>query len=67
MLFGLPMLFVRSSFNVNDETYGLSLLLLGHDSLNFDINEENSEHIYMEFDARGGFRDTSIIDWRERT
>lgn len=40
---------------VNDEHYGLSMLLLGHDPRNFNIDASNPEHIYMEFDARGGY------------
>lgn len=39
---------------VNDEHYGISMLLLGHDPRNFNIDKENPEHVYMEFDARGG-------------
>lgn len=39
---------------VNDEHYGISLLLMGHDRRNFNIDKENPNHIYMEFDARGG-------------
>lgn len=39
---------------VNDEHYGISMLLLGHDPRNFNIDYDNLEHIYMEFDARGG-------------
>lgn len=42
---------------VNGEHYGLSLLLLGHDPRNFNINTANPRHIYMEFDARGGYTD----------
>lgn len=39
---------------VNDEHYGLSMLLLGHDPRNFNIDTNNPKHVYMEFDARGG-------------
>lgn len=39
---------------VNDEHYGLSLLLLGHEPRNFNLDKENPKHVYMEFDARGG-------------
>lgn len=39
---------------VNDEHYGISVLLLGHDPENFNIDKDNSQHVYMEFDARGG-------------
>ncbi|HZK18344.1 MAG TPA: CotH kinase family protein [Clostridia bacterium] len=40
---------------VNGEHYGISMLLLGHDPRNFNIDKDNPEHIYMEFDARGGY------------
>lgn len=40
---------------VNDEHYGISMLLLGHDSRNFNIDKSNPKHVYMEFDARGGY------------
>jgi hypothetical protein len=46
---------------VNDEHYGISILLLGHDPRNFNINENNTKHIYLEFDARGGY--TSSKTW----
>lgn len=39
---------------INDKHYGISMLLLGHEPDNFNINKNNPEHIYMEFDARGG-------------
>lgn len=39
---------------VNDEHYGISMLLLGHDPRNFNIDKSNPNHIYMEFDLRGG-------------
>lgn len=42
---------------VDGEHYGLSLLLLGHDPGNFNIDTANPKHIYMEFDARGGYTD----------
>lgn len=48
---------------VNDEHYGLALILLGHDPSNFNIDEDNPEHIYMEFDARGGY--TEIKTWEK--
>lgn len=48
---------------VNDEHYGLSMLLLGHDPLNFNIDKNNPKHIYMEFDARGGY--TLVKTWEK--
>lgn len=39
---------------MDEEHYGLSMLLLGHEPDNFNIDQDNPEHIYMEFDARGG-------------
>lgn len=43
-----------SRIKVNDEHYGISILVLGHDPENFNIDTKNPKHIYMEFDARGG-------------
>ena len=57
---GFPNLYT-SKVKVNDEFYGLSNLTLGHDLNNFNIDEENPEHIYMEFDARFGY--TPVKDW----
>lgn len=48
---------------VNGEHYGLSILLLGHDPDNFNIDTNNPNHLYMEFDARGG--DESIGGWQK--
>lgn len=42
---------------VNGEHYGISMLILGHDPRNFNIDKNNPEHVYMEFDARGGYTD----------
>lgn len=50
-----------SLVTVNNEHYGIALLLLGHDPLNFNIDKNNPEHIYMAFDARGGY--TTVKDW----
>ena len=47
-----------SVIKVNDEHYGISMLLLGHDPRNFNIDKNNPKHVYMEFDARGGYVDT---------
>lgn len=47
-----------SLVKVNDEHYGISILLLGHDPRNFNIDKNNPNHIYMEFDARGGYTPT---------
>lgn len=43
---------------VNGEHYGISILLLGHDPENFNIDKDNPKHIYLEFDARGGYTKT---------
>lgn len=43
-----------AQIKVNGEHYGISILLLGHEPRNFNINTDNPKHIYMEFDARGG-------------
>lgn len=43
---------------VNDEHYGISMLLLGHDPRNFNIDKDNPKHVYMEFDARHGYTKT---------
>lgn len=40
---------------VDGEHYGLSLLILGHDPANFNIDVTDPKHVYMEFDARGGY------------
>lgn len=40
---------------INGEHYGLTTLLLGHDIDNFNIDKNNSNHLYFEFDARGGY------------
>lgn len=47
---------------VNGEHYGLSMLLLGHDPRNFNIEKNNPEHVYMGFDARGGYTDKTTWD-----
>ncbi len=39
---------------VNNRFYGLSILTLGHDPDNFNIDKNNPNHVYMEFDARYG-------------
>ncbi|NLN83448.1 MAG: hypothetical protein GX138_03700 [Firmicutes bacterium] len=39
---------------MDDQHYGLALLLLGHDPDNFNIDKNNPNHIYMEFDAQHG-------------
>lgn len=44
-----------ANIKVNDEHYGISMLILGHDPRNFNIDENNPKHIYMEFDARFGY------------
>lgn len=40
--------------NVNEEHYGISTLILGHDPNNFNIDKNNDKHVYMEFDGRLG-------------
>ncbi len=50
---------------VNGEHYGISILLLGHDPRNFNIDKANPKHIYMEFDARGGY--TEVKTWEKFT
>ncbi len=48
---------------INNEHYGLSMLILGHDPANFNIDKDNLNHVYMEFDARGGY--TDIKTWEK--
>ena len=48
---------------VNDEHYGITMLVLGHDPDNFNIDKGNPKHIYLEFDARGGY--TSTKTWNK--
>lgn len=48
--------------NVDKEHYGLSVLLMGHEPDNFNIDINNPQHIYMEFDARGGYTSTKTWD-----
>lgn len=50
---GFPYHYI-SEVKVNGEHYGISLLLLGHDPNNFNIDSTNPNHMYFEFDARGG-------------
>ena len=46
---------------VNGNHYGISLVILGHDPRNFNIDKDNPKHMYMEFDARFGY--TSVKTW----
>lgn len=48
---------------VNDRHYGISMLILGHEPDNFNINKDNPKHVYMEFDARGG--EDSTKSWEK--
>lgn len=48
---------------VNGEHYGVSMLLLGHDPQNYNIDAANPKHIYMGFDARGGY--TAVKTWKK--
>lgn len=50
---------------VNNAHYGIHILLLGHDPKNFNIDSNNSKHVYMEFDARGGY--TPLKTWEKFT
>lgn len=50
-----------SVLTVNGEHYGTSILMLGHDEENFNIDKSNPTHIYMTFDARGGY--TPVKTW----
>lgn len=48
---------------INDRHYGISMLILGHEPDNFNIDKNNPEHVYMEFDARGG--EDSTKSWEK--
>lgn len=48
---------------IDGEHYGIVMLLLGHEPQNFNIDENKEEHLYMEFDARGGY--TDIKTWEK--
>lgn len=39
---------------INGEFYGLAMLIMGHEPDNFNIDKNNPQHLYFEFDARGG-------------
>lgn len=43
------------NIKVNGMHYGIHMLLLGHDPKNFNIDYNNPNHLYMEFDARYGY------------
>ncbi len=53
---GFPKAYV-GRIKINDEYYGITTLLLGHDPDNFNIDKENSKNMYLEFDARFGYTD----------
>lgn len=48
---------------VNEEHYGLAILMLGHDPNNFNLDQENPLHAYIEFDARHGY--TDVKTWEK--
>lgn len=48
---------------MDGEHYGIVMLLLGHEPQNFNIDENKEEHLYMEFDARGGY--TDVKTWEK--
>lgn len=50
---------------INGDHYGLAMLTLGHDPRNFNIQKDKLNHLYMEFDARGGY--TSTKTWEKFT
>lgn len=63
---------VTSQIQVDGDHYGISTLTLGHDYVNFNVNPNNPQHLFFEFDARGGgtlektwdkFRSTGIDNW----
>ncbi|HZJ87369.1 MAG TPA: CotH kinase family protein, partial [Erysipelothrix sp.] len=54
-----------SVVNVDGEHYGLAIFMMGHELDNFNIDKNNPEHVYMEFDARGGY--TKIKTWDKFT
>lgn len=58
---GSPYIF-QGLVNINDEHYGLTNILLGHDQKNFNIDKDDN-HLYFEFDARGGY--TSTKTWEK--
>ena len=51
---GFPMPY-PTQIQMDGEHYGLSMLLQGHEERNFNIDKNNPEHLYMEFDARGAY------------
>ncbi len=57
---GFPFVFM-AIVNVNEEHYGISTLIVGHNLNNFNIDKKNDKHVYMEFDARYGY--TSAKSW----
>lgn len=48
--------------NVNEQHYGITTLILGHDINNFNIDKNNKDHLYFEFDARGGYTPTKTYE-----
>lgn len=59
---GFPEIYT-ARVKVNEEHYGISNLILGHDPDNFNIDKDNPKHIYMEFDARFGY--TKVKTWEK--
>lgn len=47
---------------IDGEHYGISMWIIGHDPKNFNIDKDNPNHIYMAFDARGGYTPKKIWD-----
>lgn len=47
---------------INEEHYGLSVLLSGRDPRNYNIDSNNETHIMLEFDGRGGYTDVKTWD-----
>ncbi len=53
-----------SQVNIDGEFYGLHILMLGHDPDNFNIDKNNAEHLYFDFDSRPSGLDLSTYpDW----
>lgn len=51
---------------INGEHYGIHLLLIAHDISNYNIDKDNENHMYFEFDARAeGFGYSLYRTWKK--
>lgn len=59
---GFPRVYT-ARIKINNKHYGITNLILGHDLNNFNIDENNSKHMYLEFDSRYGY--TDVKTWEK--